>query len=57
MIFFVFIAPDIIRDLSWVVVLVIALNLAASLAMLFRTALTDPGFVPRDLLTADPEIG
>jgi hypothetical protein len=32
-IFFVFIAPDIIRDLSWVVVLVIALNLAASLAM------------------------
>eukprot|EP00884_Botryococcus_braunii_P000624 jgi/Botrbrau1/10562/Bobra.0343s0010.1 len=56
-VFFVFIAPDIVHDLSWVVVLVIALNLGASLAMLFRTALTDPGFVPRDLTLADSDAG
>jgi hypothetical protein len=56
-IFFVFVAPDIIHDLSWVVVLVVAINLVASLAMLFLTAFTDPGFVPRDLMVADPEAG
>lgn len=47
-VFFVWLAPAVGRDFSWAVVAVAALLFAASLAFLLATALSDPGFVPRD---------
>jgi len=47
-VFFVWLAPAVGRDFSWAVVAVAALLFAASMAFLLATALSDPGFVPRD---------
>lgn len=49
------VAPWLGRHISWAVVVVSALLISASLACLFRTALMNPGFLPRHELTDEEE--
>ena len=55
-IFMIFVAPWLGQHLSWALFVISILIILATLAMLFATALVNPGFLPRDLDSSEEDL-
>ena len=52
----VFVAPWLGRHLSWALVVVSVLLILLTLSLLFATALTNPGYLPRDIDSCEEDV-
>lgn len=55
-VFMVFVAPWLGQHLSWALFVISIVLILATVSLLFATALTNPGYLPRDTESPDEDI-